>query len=81
MPIFEYACQGCANEFEAWVRKDEAPPCPACGGTDLRRLLSLSRVHADGTRARSLQSARKRDAHQGNERMHERLEYEAAHDD
>lgn len=81
MPIFEYACHGCGNRFEAWVRKDTAPPCPSCGGTELEKLLSLPRVHSDGTRARSLQAARKRDARLGNDRMHERLEYEAAHDD
>ncbi len=41
MPIFEYACQGCGQEFETLVRSSSpAPQCPACQGSDLRKKLS-----------------------------------------
>jgi len=81
MPIFEYSCKACEHSFELWVRADTVPACPACGSVELEKLLSLPRVHSAGTRERSLASAKRRDAKQANERMHTRLEYEAAHDD
>ena len=40
MPIFEYQCQGCSREFEAFVTGDRKPACPACHGTNLDKLLS-----------------------------------------
>ncbi len=41
MPIFEYACAACGNEFETLVRgSSPAVECPKCHGTDLRKKLS-----------------------------------------
>jgi putative FmdB family regulatory protein len=48
MPIFEYVCHGCANEFEALVRSDTVPECPVCHSTELKKVLS---VFATGTSA------------------------------
>jgi len=32
MPIYEYVCEKCGNEFELIVfNKEEAPNCPKCG--------------------------------------------------
>ena len=32
MPIYEYICRKCGNEFEVLVfNKDEKPECPECG--------------------------------------------------
>lgn len=42
MPIFEYECPGCGQRFDKLVRGG-APsevPCPNCGGTHTRRVLS-----------------------------------------
>lgn len=41
MPLFDYRCRSCGNEFEALVRpQDTAPPhCPECRAVDLERLL------------------------------------------
>jgi putative FmdB family regulatory protein len=41
MPIYEYVCQGCKEEFEIMQRITEAPinVCSKCGGT-LRKLIS-----------------------------------------
>lgn len=41
MPIFEYACQACHHEFEALVRSDTVPECPACRSTQLDKQLSV----------------------------------------
>ena len=40
MPMFEYQCQDCSRQFEAFVTKDRTPACPSCHGTELRKLLS-----------------------------------------
>lgn len=48
MPLFEYACQECAHEFETLVRSSETPQCPACRGTSLQRRLSVFAAHTNG---------------------------------
>jgi putative FmdB family regulatory protein len=41
MPIYEYQCTSCGNEFEVLVRNSSsAPACPACDGSELRKKLS-----------------------------------------
>ncbi len=80
MPIFEYRCTACAEEFERLVRGSEAPECPACGETKVDRLLSLPRVKSSSTRAMAMRAAKQRDKNQGADRTRERVEYEANHD-
>jgi len=41
MPIFEYACQQCANTFEVLVRSSTVPECPHCHSTQLDKQLSV----------------------------------------
>jgi putative FmdB family regulatory protein len=31
MPIFEYKCEECGNEFELIVFGSDTPECPSCG--------------------------------------------------
>ena len=81
MPIFEYKCRGCANEFEALVRKSDVPACPSCSSTDLERLLSLPALKTETTKAQAMKAAKKRDKIQGNERTQEQLRYERSHND
>ncbi|MBI4189203.1 MAG: zinc ribbon domain-containing protein [Betaproteobacteria bacterium] len=48
MPIFEYACSSCGNEFETLVRGSvPAPECPKCHGTALRKKLSTFAAISD----------------------------------
>ncbi|MFH0900232.1 MAG: zinc ribbon domain-containing protein [Pseudomonadota bacterium] len=51
MPIYEYACDGCGQEFEAWQGITEPPIgyCPQCRGTNVRKLVSLSSFSLKGT--------------------------------
>ena len=58
MPLYEYECRVCHHRFELLVLVSTTPACPACKGTDLDKLLSISSVSSDGTRQRSLGLAR-----------------------
>jgi len=40
MPIFEYRCKKCEDEFEALVLGRENVECPSCHGRKLEKLLS-----------------------------------------
>jgi putative FmdB family regulatory protein len=42
MPTYEYHCQDCDHDFEAFQSMSEAPlkTCPACGGHHVKRLIS-----------------------------------------
>ena len=41
MPIFEYVCRECKNDFEALVRSETIPECPNCHSTELEKMLSV----------------------------------------
>ncbi len=56
MPIFEYACQDCGREFEALVRSDTVPACPACHSTALTKQLSVFATAHAGPEAAPLPS-------------------------
>lgn len=42
MPIYEYRCQSCDHELEAWQKLSdpELLDCPSCGQPELRKLIS-----------------------------------------
>lgn len=82
MPIYEYCCEACGHDFETLVLGETEPDeCPSCQSQDLRRLLSLPRVHSSSTRAMSMRAAKKRDRAQATERVIEQRKYEQAHND
>lgn len=44
MPLYEYRCKSCYKHFETlrtFGQKDAPAPCPACGGQESMRLLSV----------------------------------------
>lgn len=48
MPLYEFACRACGEQFEALVRSGERPAaCPTCGSADFERLLSSFGVKTD----------------------------------
>jgi putative FmdB family regulatory protein len=49
MPLFEYRCTRCTHEFEALVRNQTWPDCPACGAAKPEKLLSAVAVRASGS--------------------------------
>ncbi|PYV49726.1 MAG: zinc ribbon domain-containing protein [Acidobacteria bacterium] len=48
MPIFEYSCNTCQNEFEALVFGKDKAVCPKCRGKNLTPKLSVFAVSAKG---------------------------------
>lgn len=63
MPIYEYRCLRCANEFELIVlRASPVPACPACESPELEQLLSAFAVSSDGIRRANVQAAQRKSA-------------------
>ena len=81
MPIYEYTCRECGDEFELLIRGGATPACPACASEELEKKFSLPRVHSEGRKQRSMAAARKRDQKLGDERVRAQREYELNHDD
>ena len=50
MPIYEYKCLKCLNEFEAMQKFSDSPvkKCPSCGG-GVKRLISRSSFQLKGS--------------------------------
>jgi len=49
MPMYEYSCRSCGNEFEELVFKDdEQVRCPGCSSLETEKLLSCCRFKTAG---------------------------------
>jgi len=59
MPIYEYECRTCHQEFELIVLKDTVIACPSCHGSDLERLLSGFAVNTAEMSQARVKSARR----------------------
>jgi len=81
MPIFEYRCQGCGNDFELLVLKTTVLACPACQSQVLERQLSVPALKSESTHALAMKAAKKRDTKQASEQNRAQREYELAHND
>jgi putative FmdB family regulatory protein len=59
MPIFEYECPTCNKRFDKLVRGGTPAevPCPDCGATDTRRVLSTFASFGSGGSASSFGSS------------------------
>lgn len=52
MPIYEYECRNCHNEFEKLVRSSgPVPTCPDCSSADLEKKLSTFAAVMGGSSA------------------------------
>jgi putative FmdB family regulatory protein len=40
MPLYDFRCRACQDEFEALVRPGSTAACPACASVDLERLVT-----------------------------------------
>ena len=57
MPIFEYHCMKCDNDFEVLVLGNQKITCPACNGKKVKKLLSSFSHKGDGAFSSSKGSA------------------------
>ncbi|MHB8780393.1 MAG: FmdB family zinc ribbon protein [Candidatus Geothermincolia bacterium] len=50
MPVYEYRCRDCEHQFDFFARSmsAEAESCPACGGSRLKKLLSVFGFKSSG---------------------------------
>jgi len=49
MPLYEYRCTRCERPFERYARTfSDRPSCPACGTSEVTRLLSTFAVSTGG---------------------------------
>ncbi len=48
MPIFEYKCADCGEEFEELVFGDDKPACPKCSSNNTNKLMSCCRFGSGG---------------------------------
>lgn len=61
MPIFEFRCSACGDEFEVLVlNSSPVSECPSCGSQDVEKLMSISSVSSDQTRSRATGDIRAR---------------------
>ena len=61
MPIYEYQCRKCGNEFELLVLKGSpAPACTSCHSEDIEQLLSAFGITSEGLSQARLKDARRR---------------------
>lgn len=49
MPIFDYRCNNCKNEFEKLVRSNEDKICPNCKSIDITQQVSSASFSLKGT--------------------------------
>ena len=80
MPLYDYACKSCGEQFEVLVRPGSGTPaCPACRSEDLERLLSGFAVSSEHTRALNLKAGRKYYAKDRKDKAMAQMEYEKHH--
>ncbi|MDP2915756.1 MAG: zinc ribbon domain-containing protein [Candidatus Aminicenantes bacterium] len=55
MPLYEFTCQACGRRFEALVRisRENEVCCAACGGRDVRKLVSAFGIGGGASRLKS----------------------------
>jgi len=81
MPIFEYICRDCGEQFELLIRGSSEPTCPHCESTELEKMLSLPKIRSSGTHDLAMRAAKKRDQRRAYERVNDQIAYERDHDD
>ena len=79
MPIFEYKCLECEQEFEHLLRTGGPDAiCPSCFGGNVGRVISLCAVSSASSRAANLSAAHQRAA--GKRQEKQRSDHTQHHD-
>jgi putative FmdB family regulatory protein len=40
VPLYDFRCRSCGEQFEEYVSVSVTPPCPSCGGAEVERVLT-----------------------------------------
>ena len=72
MPLYDYRCSACGQQFELLVRSSTVPACPHCAATALERLASLTAPK--GTSQATLAAGRRAAAREGHFSHYSRAE-------
>ena len=72
MPIHDYRCSACGQQFELLVRGSSVPACPHCASTALDKLVSLTAPQ--GSSRKIIASARRAAAREGHFSNYSRAE-------
>ena len=61
MPLYEYICKACKEEFETLVRtQDPAPTCPSCHSSDLEKVITAAAMTSEEQVRTLVKNERKR---------------------
>jgi putative FmdB family regulatory protein len=60
MPIYDYECRGCGNQFELLVLKGTVAACPSCQGQELKQLISAFAVSSETISQANVKAARRK---------------------
>ncbi len=74
MPMYEYTCRECGEEFELLVRTGDTPSCPYCQANDIERMLSMFAVSSAERSQAALASAREK--YRGSKLRQDRIRHE-----
>ena len=80
MPIFEYRCSACGDEFEHLVlHSSPVPGCPSCGSEDIEKMMSISSVSTEQIRSRATRDIRARNRALRKDHDHEEVKRMESH--
>ena len=81
MPIHDFRCRSCGNEFEGLSRPQDPPvSCPACKSADLEKLLSGFAVSSAEKSAAAALGSRKRQVRANKDKIVADEEYRKEHE-
>ena len=80
MPLYDFRCRSCGDEFERLVRKDETVECPSCRAQDVERLLSTFALSTEERRAAAAKQSRKLQIAKNRDKVIAEEEYRQKHD-
>jgi putative FmdB family regulatory protein len=80
MPIYEYECKECRQNFECLVLRTSTPAeCPFCKSTALEQLISACAVSSENTQRASLSAAHRKVAAARGDRLRDQHQHVHEH--
>jgi putative FmdB family regulatory protein len=80
MPLYDFHCRSCGEEFERLVRGDDIAECPSCSGHDVERLPSTFALSTEERRAAAAKQSRKLQIAKNRDKVIAEEEYRQKHD-